>query len=203
MQKRRRFFGQEDGEPLAEFLNVGGAGAELLEKLLEAGCRLRDSTQPMTRQAEDRMLSVLKEPGPLRSEIRRTPSGDGPRPGRERDRAKALFDINCILRRVSLAPKLTGTVRMRWRMFWNGQGVSGSAARALFHLQQLALRDQLYQVRRCRNPKCQKWFFAGRPQRKSCSAACRTKVYESSVERKAARREYALREYTRIYKEAP
>ena len=198
MQTRRRFFGEEDGEPLAEFLNSDGAQAEPIEKLFEAAGRLRDSTQPVKRQAEERMYSLLKVPGPLKKEFRKTPTVDGPKQGRERDRAKALFDINRILRRVCLTPSLEWTVRQRWTMFWTGQGATRTAARALFHFQQLALNDQLHQVKRCLDPKCSRWFFAGRPQKKFCSDVCQASFYESTQERREARREYARR----IYKEA-
>jgi hypothetical protein len=61
-------------------------------------------------------------------------------------------------------------------------------------LVRLASEHLLDRVRRC---ICQRWFFAERNNRKSCSPKCRHKLYERTEEYKQARREY-MRKYYRL-----
>jgi hypothetical protein len=61
-------------------------------------------------------------------------------------------------------------------------------------LVRLTSEHLLDRVRRC---ICQKWFFAARNNRKSCSPKCRHKLYERTDEYKQARREY-MRKYYRL-----
>jgi hypothetical protein len=194
-ERARKYFGEENAQPLVDFLNRGGKTAALIAELIDAAARLRDSTQPLPRQVENRMLATLHVPGPLKKEFRKMQGFDVPKPGQEKARAKALFDINRILRGICLTPNLVVTVRGRWIASWVGHGVRGSEAEALFKFLQLASDDLLKRIKRCENSDCKMWLFAAPPQKRFHSKACQEKVFESDEGRKAARREWAKKHY--------
>jgi hypothetical protein len=62
---------------------------------------------------------------------------------------------------------------------------------------QIANLHALDRIRQC---QCGQWFYAARPDRRSCSAACRKAAYERTSERRDSRRKY-MKKYMKAYRE--
>jgi hypothetical protein len=202
LKKPRRlplhFHGQENVQPLIDFLNKDGPVTTLLEKLIDAAERRHEASVPTTEKDFQHMAEVMGMPRIPRKVLRIGPAIDRPRKNYETVYQRASEDIKAILDKVSFTPIFLATVKGRWVVTWAGAGVQGSEADALFRFLQLAADGLLKKVARCADPACRKWFFRALPQAKFHAKKCRVRVYETDEERKEARRSWAKEHYRRF-----
>jgi hypothetical protein len=190
----RTYVGEKTAEPLIEWLNSQSRSLGHIGNLVAAAERRRQAVEP-TREVFQRMVSALGIKGQDAQSIL---SVEAAKPDRGRRGMQSVFrvataEINLLLSKYRLTPRLFASEDDRWTIDWgvvSPSSISDSEATALLRFLNLASQGLLSRVRKCRNADCGLWFYARFSHQKCHSAGCQQQVYRSDQKWKAHRCEY-------------